>query len=157
MFKKPISKERMELIRYLFFGALSTIVNVVVYAVLVQFVGLNIAVGNAIALVVTVVFAFVTNKLWVFESKSWALKQVVRESLIYIGARTFTGIIDLVGVPLLFVIGVTYPLFGIEGFLAKAIITVIVNVLNYLFSKFVIFRRSRGSEESGESESDESE
>ena len=137
---KSISKRQLEIISYLFFGGLTTLVNFVVYIFFVQLIGLGIPAGNAIAWVAGVLFAFVTNKLWVFQSKSWMAKQVLREAGTFIGARITTGLLDMIGVPLLFYIGLNYPLFGIEGFTAKLMITVLVIILNYVFSKTIVFR-----------------
>ena len=138
--KKSISKRQREIISYLFFGGLTTLVNFVVYIFFVHFIGSGITVSNVIAWVAGVLFAFVTNKLWVFQSKSWMAKQVLREAGTFLGARIATGVLDMAGVPLLFYIGLRYPLFGIEGFMAKSIITVLVIILNYVFSKAFVFR-----------------
>jgi len=138
--KKSISKRQREIISYLFFGGLTTLVNFVVYIFFVHIIGSGITVSNAIAWVAGVLFAFVTNKLWVFQSKSWMAKQVLREAGTFLGARIATGVLDMAGVPLLFYIGLRYPLFGIEGFMAKSIITVLVIILNYVFSKAFVFR-----------------
>jgi len=137
---KSISKRKQEIISYLFFGGLATLLNFVVYIFFVHLIGLGITAGNAIAWVVAVLFAFVTNKLWVFQSRSWLAKQALREAGTFLGARITTGLLDMIGVPLLFYIGLRYPLFGIEGFAAKSIIAVLVIILNYVFSKAFVFR-----------------
>jgi len=137
---RAISKRQQEIISYLFFGGLTTLVNFVIYIFFIHLIGLGITAGNAIAWVVAVLFAFVTNKLWVFQSKSWMAKKVLREAGTFIGARITTGLLDMIGVPLLFYIGLRYPLFGIEGFTAKLIITVLVIILNYVLSKIFVFR-----------------
>jgi len=137
---KSISKRQKEIINYLVFGGLTTLVNFVVYIFFVHLIGLGITVSNVIAWIVAVLFAFVTNKLWVFQSKSWMVKQVFREAGTFLGARITTGLLDMIGVPLLFYIGLRYPLFGIEGFTAKMIIAVLVIILNYVFSKAFVFR-----------------
>ena len=136
-------KRKWEVISYLFFGGLTTLVNFVAYIILVELTVLNITVSNLIAWVIAVTFAFVTNKLWVFGSKSWEPKLVIREAGIFLGARVATGVIDIVGMPLLFYIGLDYPLFGVDGFLAKSMIGVIVIILNYVFSKLFVFRKKR--------------
>ena len=137
---KYISKRQQEIISYLFFGGLTTLVNFVVYIFFVHLIGLSITFSNAIAWVIAVLIAFVTNKLWVFQSKSWMAKKVLREAGSFLGARITTGLLDMIGVPLLFYIGLRYPLFGIEGFTAKLIIAVLVIILNYVFSKAFVFR-----------------
>ena len=134
-------KTHREVVSYLFFGGATTLVNLAAYALLVSLVGLSITAGNVIAWVIAVTFAFITNKIWVFQSRSWKPLLVLREGGAFLGARIITGLLEIIGVPFLFYIGLDYPLFGIEGFAAKVIVTVIVIVLNYLFSKFFIFRR----------------
>jgi putative flippase GtrA len=140
MLTSRISKQQMEVLRYLFFGGLTTLVNWAAYAVMVQLIGLQVAVSNAIAWVLAVAFAFIVNKLWVFQSRSWESSVLRREVVSFYGSRIVVGLVELVGVPLLFYIGLDYPLFGIEGFLAKAMVSIVVVVLNYVFSKLFVFR-----------------
>lgn len=138
---RNLSKRQYEVLSYLFFGGLTTLVNLVVYILFVQFIGLSIAVSNVIALIVSILFAFVTNKLWVFRSKSWEKKLLAGEAAKFFTARAITGAIDALGVPLLYYAGLTYALFGVEGFAAKAIVMVVVIVLNYVLSKLVVFNK----------------
>ena len=132
-----------EMVNYLFFGAATTFVNWSVYGLAVRFAGFSVTVGNVIAWVVAVVFAFMTNKIWVFESRSWQPLLVLREGSTFLGARIFSGFVEIAGVPLLYRIGLNYPLLGIEGFTAKVVVSVIVIVMNYIFSKLIIFRREK--------------
>lgn len=134
-------KSRRETVNYLFFGVLTTLVNWIAFALAVTLAKLSITAGNTIAWIVAVAFAYVTNKLWVFESLSWGFSQVLREACSFIGARLATGALEIFGVPLLIAAGLSYPLFGVPGFAAKAIVSVVVIVLNYVFSKLWVFRR----------------
>jgi putative flippase GtrA len=145
MVKKLISfyKAHQEPINYLFFGALTTLVNWCSYSLLVRFAGFTITVSNVIAWVVAVIFAFLTNKMWVFKSRSWQPLVVLREGGSFLGARIITALVEIAGVPAIFHLGINYPLFGIEGFLAKVIISVIVIILNYILSKVFIFRQKK--------------
>ena len=68
-----------EVIMYLIFGVATTVVNWVAYSILMKGTGIPLAVSNAIAWLVSVIFAYVTNKLWVFESKSWKINEVWKE------------------------------------------------------------------------------
>ncbi|MCL2864940.1 MAG: YfhO family protein [Lachnospiraceae bacterium] len=136
-------KKNKEKISYLFFGILTTLINWGVYSLAVQMIGFSITVSNVIAWIFAVVFAFITNKLWVFENHDWKPKSLLAQSGTFLGSRLFTGLIELVGVPLLFLIGLTYPLFGIEGFAAKVAISVIVVILNYILSKKIVFKANR--------------
>ena len=132
-----------EMVYYLFFGAATTFVNWCVYGLAVRFAGFSITAGNVIAWVAAVVFAFITNKIWVFRSRSWQPLLLLREGSAFLGARIFSGLVEIAGVPFLYRIGLNYPLLGIEGFAAKVSVSVIVIVLNYFFSKLIIFRREK--------------
>lgn len=146
---KDLLYKYKELITYVIFGGLTTLVNFVAFYVVTQILGEELyLINNAIAWVVSVVFAYVTNKLFVFESKSWNLKLVAKESVEFVGARVFSFLIEEGGM-LLFVsvLGFGEISFNIFGFtitgqlIAKLILAVIVVIMNYFFSKFIIFRK----------------
>jgi putative flippase GtrA len=146
---KDLLYKYKELITYVIFGGLTTLVNFVAFYVVTQVLGEELyLLNNAIAWVVSVVFAYVTNKLFVFESKSWNLKLVAKESVEFVGARIFSFLIEEGGM-LLFVsvLGFGEISFNIFGFtitgqlIAKLILAVVVVIMNYFFSKFIIFRK----------------
>ena len=128
-----------EIINYLIFGAMTTAVSWGTYSIFVKAIGMSVSVGNVLSWICAVLFAFVTNKLFVFESKSWAPVTAAREFVSFIGARLFTGVIEWVGVPYFSEHGLTQPLFGVKGLWAKIVVSIVVIILNYLFSKFLIF------------------
>ena len=132
---------RREIIVYLIFGVLTTFVNWCVYGLFVKIAGLPVAAGNVIAWTAAVIFAFFTNKIFVFQSRSWQPLKVLREAGTFLAARIISGIIELAGVPALYYLGLNFPLFNIEGFLAKVIVTVFVIILNFFLSKKFIFKR----------------
>ena len=134
-------KNYHELIRYILVGGATTLVNWVVYSLLISFAVFQITASNIIAWIVSVVFAFFTNKIWVFKSSFWQPSVLLREGISFLGARIVSGLVDILGVPLLYFIGLDYPLFGIEGFTAKVTVSVIIVILNYFFSKYYIFHR----------------
>ena len=136
-------KAHSEVINYLFFGGATTFVNWCVYGLAVRLAGFSITIGNVIAWIMAVIFAFVTNKTLVFQSRSWRPLLVLREGSAFLGARIVSGIVEITGVPFLYRAGLDYPLLGIEGFAAKVTVSVIVIVLNYIFSKLFIFRRGK--------------
>lgn len=136
--KKFLRKHR-EVIAYFFFGAGTSLANVLLYAAFVPILGITLS--NAIAWLGAVIFAFVTNKLFVFNSKSWAWKTLLKETGTFLGARIFSGILEIVLPTVLFYVGLDQDLFGIEGFLAKIIVSVIVIILNYVLSKRIVFRK----------------
>ena len=122
-----------EVIMYLIFGVATTLVNWVVYSLLMKTSAVNMTISNAIA--------YITNKLFVFESKSWNVAEVWKEVVKFFGARIATGVVEIGGLPLLYYIGVKQSLFGVEGFVAKILVSVIVVILNYVFSKIFVFNK----------------
>lgn len=143
--KQLIIKYR-ELITYVIAGGLTTLVNWLTYTAMVKLTTLGdsltgITISNAIAWIVGVIFAFVINKLWVFESKSKKAKVVIFEFISFTAARGVTGLIEIFGLPALIKIGLSQTIFGIEGMLAKVLVSVIVVILNYVFSKLIVFRK----------------
>ena len=135
-----LSGSREEKISYLFFGGITTLINWTVYSLAVQVIGLSVSVSNIFAWVAAITFAFVSNKIWVFKDYNRKPSVVLSQISIFITARIATGIVELLGVPFLFFIGLAYPLFGIEGFAAKVVVTVIVIILNYILSKKFVFK-----------------
>lgn len=132
-------KKYKEIIMYLIFGVLTTLVNWFCYAFLTKS-GMEMNISNCIAWLVAVLFAFITNKVFVFESKNIEMRFVCRELIKFVGARLATGAIEILGLPLLYYIGMKQSLFGVEGFMAKIVVSVVVVLLNYVFSKLFIFR-----------------
>ena len=137
-----------EMILYLIMGGLTTLVNWATHAILVgpissQIENQDLALGvtTFIAVVVSVLFAFFTNKIFVFESKSWEAKVFWREFISFMLARAFTGVLEIVGVPLLVKLGLNQKIFGIEAMWAKIVIAIIVVITNYIFSKLIIFTK----------------
>ena len=148
MIKKLLAKYK-EIITYVLFGVLSTIVNFGAFYIFNLILGSSFYLAtNIIAWFFAVAFAYVTNKLWVFESKSWAAKVVVKEVLGFAAARLFSLGVEEVGliifVELLNFKSISFSVFGFDltgTLIAKVILAVIVVILNYFFSKFVIFKK----------------
>ena len=138
---KALYEAHQEIISYLFFGGLTTVINWIAYALSVGVMGMAVTPGNILSWVCAVTFAFVTNKLWVFQSKSWAWPLWLKEACAFFGSRIFTGLVELFGLPLLIKLGLDMPLFGIDGFAAKLVVSVVVIILNYILSKFLAFRK----------------
>ncbi len=129
-----------EQVLYLAFGVIVTLVNWAVYAVLVAVVNLGITLSNAIAWAVTIVTAFVTNKLFVFESRANNKISLLKEALTFLLSRISTGIFEVVAPSILVLIGLDGMLFGVDGFYAKLIVSIIVVILNYILSKKIVFK-----------------
>lgn len=138
-------KKYKELLLYLVFGVATTAVNFVIYSLLVKFLACNMTMSNAVAWLGAVIFAFVTNKLFVFESKQWRFPLLLKEMLSFFGARFLSGILEIVLPELLYNIGIDFDLFGIQGIVAKALVSIAVILLNYVFSKWFIFKKKADS------------
>ena len=140
---------KREIISYLIFGVLATIVNVVFYYVFGLVMGENAyLINNIISWFITVAFAFVTNKIWVFQSKSWVFSVVREEVIGFFSARLFSLLLEEVGLYLLIDLiklnkmKLDFIFFCITGtLLAKLIMQVVVVLTNYFFSKFLIFKK----------------
>ena len=148
---KGILKKYKEPILYILFGGFTTVVNFVVFYLMNRVVGEQFyLVNNIIAWLAAVIFAYITNKLWVFESKSLAAKTVLKELAEFFSARIFSLGVEEGGLWLFVeVLGVDSFSFSVFGFeitgklIAKLVLAVIVVILNYIFSKFVVFRKKK--------------
>lgn len=134
-------KKHREILLYILFGLGTTAVNWIVYTLLVTLCGFGVTAGNVLAWVAAVVFAFVTNKCFVFESKGWELRGTLREAVSFLGSRILSGLIEIAGPALLMTVGLDQAILGIKGAMAKAITSVVVIILNYLLSKLLVFRK----------------
>ena len=142
-------KKIKELVSYLFFGVMTTIVNFVVYFIANKVLGEKLyLVSNVIAWVVAVAFAYVTNKLWVFDSKSWAKDVVIKEVISFMLARVFSLVLEEFGLWLMISVcrmdSISIDVLGyaITGnLIAKLITQFIVVVSNYAFSQLFIFKK----------------
>ncbi len=148
---KELCKKHSEVILYIIFGVLTTVVNFVVFWLFSRLFGEKIyLVNNALAWVIAVAFAYVTNKLFVFESRSWNAKIVAREVVEFLGARLFSLAVEEGGL-WIFVSLLGFDKISLDiasavisgQIIAKVILAVIVVILNYIFSKFIIFKKGK--------------
>ena len=119
---------------YLIFGTLTTAVNIVVYYLFSNIININYLISNAIAWIISVVFAYITNKFFVFNS-SYINKDVIIEEFIkFMNCRLISGLSEVV---LLFLF---VDLLLMNDIVAKLIIGVLVALINFIFSKVFIFK-----------------
>lgn len=151
-FVKRMFFKYKEIIMYLIFGVLTTIISWGSYAVYesvfkkaIVDVNVLVAVSNVLSWVTAVIFAYITNKLFVFESKSFKPTTVFKEMGLFVGSRLVSGAVEWVGVPLLVWIGLNQTIFGIEGMVAKVLVSVIVVILNYILSKLIVFKKEKSN------------
>ena len=127
-------KKHWDILTYLVFGVLTTVVNYLVYLPLYNLLGIPAAVSNIIAWAFAVAFAFLTNKPFVFKSHDWSAKTVVPELSKFVGSRVATGAMETG------IIFLAVDLMGWNGNLWKIVTSVLVVILNYVFSKLLVFR-----------------
>lgn len=125
-------------VRYIFFGGCSTMVNLGSYYVLRNIVGMDITAANTAAVLVAILFAYVVNKLFVFEHRTNSVQELAKEAGSFIGMRLGTMVVEVLGVVLLSCI------WGIHDMIAKIAIQFVILVLNYLISRFVVFKEADG-------------
>ena len=122
-----------ELILYGIFGVCTTLINIVAFYLLDTIMGCQLIVSNVVAWGFAVIFAFVTNKLYVFESGSWKCSQAVKEIIQFFTVRLLTLFIDT------FLMWLLIEIVSANSLFAKIVVNVIVIVLNYVASKLWIF------------------
>ena len=124
-----------DIISYLFFGVLTTVVNYLIYLPLYNIFGLSAAVSNAAAWVVCVVFSFLTNKPFVFKSHDWSMNVVLPEFAKFVGTRLGSGMLETV------ILYVTVDMLLWNGNIMKLITSVLVVIINYVGSKLIVFKK----------------
>lgn len=134
-----------EKLSYLIAGGLTSLVSWGTYAGFVT-LGCGINASNVLSWVLAVIFAYLTNKVFVFRARGWGARQVCAEFVAFVSGRLVTGAIELGSVPVLLWLGVTQSLFQIEGFWAKFIAGLLPLVLNYIIGKRAVFREKRSAE-----------
>lgn len=132
LIKKVLTKE---VIFYGIFGVLTTVVNFLVFYIL-TFIGLNENLSNIIAIILAVLFAYFTNRKFVFNSNAVTFKEKLKEFYRFIVGRAFTMVVEAVGFYLLF------NIISIDKLISKLLISVIVIILNFFISKFFAFKKA---------------
>ena len=132
---KKLIRKYWEVLSYLIFGVLTTVVNYLVYLPCYNLLGWPAAVSNAVAWVFAVAFAYLTNKPFVFKSHDWSLKVVLPELGKFVACRVASGVLETVSLL------VTVDLFCLDGNIMKLITSVLVVIINYVGSKLLVFRK----------------
>ncbi|MEA5027132.1 hypothetical protein SDC9_135617 [bioreactor metagenome] len=126
---------RREVILYLFFGVMTTVVNFIVYTITTRLMAVDVIAASVIAWVIAVIFAYITNKFFVFESKNLRGDLLIKEITAFTLARLFSLGIDIaimyVGVKMLFIFDIY----------VKIVSQIVVVLMNYILSKFLIFKK----------------
>ncbi|MEE1239454.1 MAG: GtrA family protein [Acutalibacteraceae bacterium] len=130
---KELFNKYREIILYLVFGVGTTLVNIAAYFVSSR-IGIGTAVSTVIAWILSVLFAYVTNRKYVFESKATGAVPILKETANFFLCRLATGLLDLV----IMVVFVDWLHFN--DMIMKILSNIIVIVINYVASKLLIFK-----------------
>lgn len=134
---EDIKNNKKEIVGYIVFGILTTLVNYITYFSLTQATEMNYLIVNMIAWFVSVVFAYITNKYYVFKNKYKSIKYIIKEISLFISARLASGVFETL---FLFIF---VSIFNFDDGIVKIIASIFVVVLNYFFSKYIIFNVSK--------------
>jgi len=130
-----LMKKYRSFILYAVFGVFTTAVNLIVYHLCYYQAGMSNTLSNILAWIMAVTFAYLTNKSWVFDSRSWAWPVLRKEIPAFVSCRLATGIMDLI------IMYVCVDILNWHAMLMKFVSNVLVILLNYIFSKLVIFKK----------------
>jgi putative flippase GtrA len=130
-----ICAQNKELVLYLFFGVCTTAINTICYWLLYDVLLLSNVTGTVLAWLTAVIFAFITNKRFVFGSKRTNTQERINEIVSFFGCRLLTGILDVA------IMAVAVDMLRWNGLLWKLISNIIVTIINYIASKFWIFKK----------------
>ena len=130
-------EQHREPVFYLIFGVLTTSVNYAVYLPCFNLLGMSAAVSNVLAWTAAVIFAYLTNKTFVFSSHDWSAGAVWPELMRFLAGRAFSGGLET---GLLYV---SVDLLRWNGNRMKLIAAIVVVIVNYIFGKFLVFANKR--------------
>ena len=135
---KELYTKYKEIINYLVFGVLSTVVNFVTYYITARFIGIDEVISSGISWFCSVTFAYITNKVFVFESKTNTSREFVKEMITFYLSRVLSGALCDVGTFALMV-----KVLHINDIVSKIVTQVMVVIVNYILSKLVIFKKKK--------------
>lgn len=121
------------IILYVLFGGLTTLINIVVYYICSYSLSFNTIISNVIAWILSVLFAYITNKIWVFESRIYDIRGLLKEIASFFGCRMATGILDIL------IMYVFVDIWLFPRMIMKCLSNVLVIVINYIASRLFIF------------------
>ena len=134
---KELYNKYKEILMYLIFGVLTTVVNIVSYFLLARILHIDTVASTVIALILSILFEYITNKIFVFESKTNTAKELLKEIISFFGCRAFTGILDVA------FMYITVEVFNLNDMIMKIISNIVVIIVNYIFSKLIIFKKDK--------------
>lgn len=136
---KNLYNKYKDIIPYLFFGVCTTIINIISYWIMAYPLKLGIMISTVVAWFAAILFAYITNKKWVFHSNSNSKKDIFREFGSFLLCRLITGAIDLL------IMYIFVDIIGFNDIIIKILANVIVIIINYIASKLIIFNNSNNN------------
>ena len=136
-------KKYKEIINYMIFGGLATLVNFISYYIYARTLNVDEVISSGLSWFCAVLFAYVTNKLFVFESRKNTKKEMIKEMISFFLARILSGALCDVGTFALMV-----KVLNINDIIAKLVTQVMVVIVNYIFSKLIFKKENKNIEES---------
>ena len=135
-----ISGPRGETLRYVIIGGCTTLIDYLSFLLMDRVLNIDINVSNITSTALAILFAYVTNKFYVFNCRAKCFSELLTEFFKFIGSRLFTMAVEIGGFQLFVVV------LGQNSWLGKAEAIIIVIILNYILSKFLVFRKKREHE-----------
>ena len=132
---RSILEKYRDVLSYIIFGVLTTVVNYLIYLPVFNLCGVSAAVSNMIAWIGAVIFAFLTNKPFVFHSHDWSAGTVVPELTKFVSCRLASGVLETV------ILLLTVDCLHWNGNIWKFVTQVLVIIINYVGSKLLVFRQ----------------
>ena len=143
---EPFYKAHKEVLLYLFFGAATTVVSVIAFAIPVRLmsiediklfgltIDLDTLISNVISWICAVTFAYLTNRMWVFEDKAYGAAAVAKECVSFFAGRLFTLIVETI------LLNIMTTAAGIDEVISKIVVSIVTIILNYIISKLFVFK-----------------
>ncbi|HBG2041410.1 TPA: GtrA family protein, partial [Clostridioides difficile] len=127
-------KKHLETILYLFFGALTVLINIITYLFFTRIINFTFLLSNSLSWSIAVLFSYITNKFFVFKSEKTEFLFLLKEFVSFLSCRLFSGFIEILLMYLMI------NLFSLNDILVKIGTNIIVIILNFVFSKVVVFK-----------------
>lgn len=131
---KELFIKHKSFILYVFFGVVTTLVNIITYYICTRGMNLGRSASNVIAWILAVTVAYITNRIWVFDSKVRSAKGLIREIISFFSCRVLTGILDIT------IMYVFVDILDVYDLLMKVISNGLVIIINFIASKLIIFK-----------------
>lgn len=132
---KKMWNKYQDIFWYCFFGGLTTVVNLVIFYIFSDVLSIHYMIANVIAWVAAVLFAYITNRIWVFKSEVKSFAGIIKEMVTFFGFRVASLFMEMA------IMFVLIDLFGVSEMITKLITQIVVVIANYVFSKWIIFKK----------------